>query len=179
MGAVTYFVRMVAREGKAEEVQQLLLENPRRIEQGERGNLAFGVHRSIDDPNEFWLYETWASGEAVEAHESGAAFQRYQEALRHWSPRTACCSATASRLRFSATASSPRQRPAPRRGNRDYQGVSALRRTFACQALPLRSTPKPAILQLGRWRRPASCAATAAKAALDRQRHTSYMKRSQ
>jgi hypothetical protein len=35
MGAVTYFVRMVAKEGKAEEVQQLLLENPRRIEQGE------------------------------------------------------------------------------------------------------------------------------------------------
>ena len=43
MGAVTYFVRMVAKEGKAEEVQQLLLENPRRIEQGEPGNLAFGV----------------------------------------------------------------------------------------------------------------------------------------
>jgi quinol monooxygenase YgiN len=55
MGAVTYFVRMVAKEGRAEEVQQLLLENPRRIEQGEPGNLAFGVHRSIDNPNEFWL----------------------------------------------------------------------------------------------------------------------------
>jgi len=82
MGAVTYFVRMVAKEGKAEEVQQLLLENPRRIEQGERGNLAFGVHRSIDYPNEFWLYETWVSEEAVEAHESGAAFRRYKEALR-------------------------------------------------------------------------------------------------
>src|SRR5215475_13685102 len=40
MGAVTYFVRMVAREGKAEEVQQLLLENPRRIEQGERRSVS-------------------------------------------------------------------------------------------------------------------------------------------
>lgn len=28
------------------------------------------------------LYETWASEEAVQAHESGAAFQRYREALR-------------------------------------------------------------------------------------------------
>ena len=82
MGAVTYIVRMVAKQGKGEEVQQLLLENPRRIEQGEPGNLAFGVHRSIDYPNEFWLYETWVSEEAVEAHESGAAFQRYKEALR-------------------------------------------------------------------------------------------------
>jgi quinol monooxygenase YgiN len=82
MGAVTYFVRMVAKDGKAEEVQRLLLENPRRIERGEPGNLAFGVHRSVDDPNEFWLYETWSSEEAVEAHESGAAFQHYKETLR-------------------------------------------------------------------------------------------------
>jgi len=82
MGAVTYFVRMVAKKGRAAEVQDLLLENPRRIEQGEPGNLAFGVHRSIDNPDEFWLYETWASQEAVEAHESGAAFLRYKEALR-------------------------------------------------------------------------------------------------
>ncbi len=48
MGAVTYFVRMIAKDGKAEEVLALLLENPRRIEQGEPGNLAFGVHRSTD-----------------------------------------------------------------------------------------------------------------------------------
>jgi quinol monooxygenase YgiN len=82
MAAVSYFVRMVAKDGKAEQVQELLLENPRRIEQGEPGNLAFGVHRSTDNPNEFWLYETWASEKAVEAHESGEAFQRYKEALR-------------------------------------------------------------------------------------------------
>jgi Antibiotic biosynthesis monooxygenase len=44
--------------------------------------LAFGVYRSIDHPDEFWLYETWTSAEAVQAHESGAAFQRYKEALR-------------------------------------------------------------------------------------------------
>jgi (4S)-4-hydroxy-5-phosphonooxypentane-2,3-dione isomerase len=82
MAAVSYFVRMVAKDGKADQVQELLLENPRRIEQGEPGNLAFGVHRSVDDPNEFWLYETWASEEAVAAHESGEAFLRYKEALR-------------------------------------------------------------------------------------------------
>ena len=43
MGAVTYFVRMVAKQGQADAVKELLLTNPRRIEQGERGNLAFGV----------------------------------------------------------------------------------------------------------------------------------------
>jgi quinol monooxygenase YgiN len=82
MGAVTYFVRMTAKAGRADEVLELLLENPRRIEAGEPGNLAFAVHRSTDDPNEFWLYETWASPEAVEAHESGAAFASYKERLR-------------------------------------------------------------------------------------------------
>jgi quinol monooxygenase YgiN len=56
VGAVTYFVRMVARQGQAEAVQELLLSNPRRIEQGEQGNLAFGAHRSTDNSNEFWLY---------------------------------------------------------------------------------------------------------------------------
>ena len=80
--AVSYFVRMVAKEGKADEVQELLLVNPRRIEAGEPGNLCFGVHRSTENPNEFWLYETWESAEAVEAHESGEAFKEYKEKLR-------------------------------------------------------------------------------------------------
>jgi quinol monooxygenase YgiN len=82
VGAVTYFVRMVAKQGQAEAVQELLLTNPRRIEQGERGNLAFGVHRSTDNPNEFWLYETWVDEAAVQAHESGDAFKQYKETLR-------------------------------------------------------------------------------------------------
>ena len=82
MGAVTYFVRMVAKPGQAEAVKELLLTNPHRIEQGERGNLAFGVHRSTDNPNEFWLYETWVDEAAVQAHESGDAFKQYKEMLR-------------------------------------------------------------------------------------------------
>jgi quinol monooxygenase YgiN len=81
VGAVSYFVRMVAKPGQAEAVQELLLINPRRIEQGERGNLAFGVHRSTDNPNEFWLYETWVDEAAVQAHESGDAFKQYKETL--------------------------------------------------------------------------------------------------
>ena len=82
MPPVNYFVRMVAKEGKADEVLELLLVNPKRIEEGEPGNIAFGVHRSTDNPNEFWLYETWESADAVEAHESGVAFERYKRDLR-------------------------------------------------------------------------------------------------
>jgi quinol monooxygenase YgiN len=82
MSAVTYFVRMTAREGEADRVLELLLSNPTRIEAGEPGNLAFAVHRSTDDPNEFWLYETWENEAAVEAHEGGEAFARYKDELR-------------------------------------------------------------------------------------------------
>jgi len=35
--AVTYFVRMIAKEGQADKVLDLLLINPRRIEEGENG----------------------------------------------------------------------------------------------------------------------------------------------
>ena len=80
--AVTYFVRMVAKEGEADHVRDLLLVNPKRIEEGEPGNVVFAVHRSRDDPNEFWLYETWVDEESVEAHESGDAFKAYKEELR-------------------------------------------------------------------------------------------------
>jgi len=73
---------MRAKPGKAEQVLELLLTNPRRIEEAEPGNLVFGVHRSVDDPNEFWLYETWESSAAVEAHESGEAFANYKQQLR-------------------------------------------------------------------------------------------------
>jgi quinol monooxygenase YgiN len=79
---ITYFVRMTAKDGQADAVQELLLSNPRRIEAGEPGNLAFAVHRSIENPGEFWLYETWESEEAVARHESGEAFLQYKEAIR-------------------------------------------------------------------------------------------------
>jgi quinol monooxygenase YgiN len=80
--AVTYFVRMRAREGQADAVRELLLSNVERIRSGEPGNVVFAVHRSLDDANEFWLYETWTGLEAVEAHESGPSFREYKEALR-------------------------------------------------------------------------------------------------
>jgi hypothetical protein len=47
----------------AEEIQELLLTNVMRIQEGEQGNPA--VHRLMDNPNEFWLYETWESLEAA------------------------------------------------------------------------------------------------------------------
>lgn len=80
--AVSYFVRMRALEGREQAVEELLLSNVGRIRAGEPGNLAFAVHRSQEDPREFWLYETWTDIDAVTAHESGADFKAYKERLR-------------------------------------------------------------------------------------------------
>lgn len=58
-----------------------LLTNPA-IAGEEPGRVAFALHRPKDDPNEFWIYETWESEEAVGAHESSAPFLEYRERLR-------------------------------------------------------------------------------------------------
>ena len=79
--AVTYFVRMAAKEGEADRVLELLLCNPRRIEAGEPGNIVFAVHRSRVHPAEFWLYETWENEDAANAHEIGEAFKEYRRAI--------------------------------------------------------------------------------------------------
>ena len=81
MPTVTYFVRMVAREGKAEEVRETILTNPA-IAGEEPGRVVFALHRSVDDPNEFWNYETRESEELVSAHESSAPFLEYRAKLR-------------------------------------------------------------------------------------------------
>jgi quinol monooxygenase YgiN/predicted ester cyclase len=80
--AITYIVRMRALDGQEEAVRDLLLSNAERIRAGESGNLAFVVHRSREDPQEFWLYETWTDLAAVERHESGGAFKTYKQRLR-------------------------------------------------------------------------------------------------
>ena len=132
MGAVTYFVRMVAKPGQAEAVQELLLTNPRRIEQGEPGNLAFGVHRSTDNPNEFWLYETWVDEVAVQVHESGDAFKQYKE--------TAAGRARECDLRQHRTNQGPGVRPAARRGGEPARWAIGPAIATVRQALVLRSS---------------------------------------
>jgi len=55
---VTFFVRMIAKEGKAEEVGETLGINFSNVQQ-EKGNVVFVLHRSAENPDEFWIYETW------------------------------------------------------------------------------------------------------------------------
>ena len=72
---------MVAEEGGAVEVRETLLTNPAIVGE-EPGRVVLALHRSKDDPNEFWIYEAWESEELVGAHESSEPFLRYGETLR-------------------------------------------------------------------------------------------------
>src|SRR5581483_6271790 len=56
-----------ARAGRAEALVQELRANAERA-RNEAGCLQYDVHRSLDDPNLFVLYETWRSREALNAH---------------------------------------------------------------------------------------------------------------
>jgi quinol monooxygenase YgiN len=49
---------MIAKEGKAEEVGETLGINFSNVQQ-EKGNVVFVLHRSAENPDEFWIYETW------------------------------------------------------------------------------------------------------------------------
>ena len=72
---------MGALDGRAEEVREVLLTNPA-IAGEEPGRVVFAPHRSRDDPNEFWIYETWKSEDLVSAHESSGPFLEYRERFR-------------------------------------------------------------------------------------------------
>jgi quinol monooxygenase YgiN len=79
--SVTYFVRMHALPGKGDAAHEALLANRAAVER-EPGNVAFALHRGIDDPDEFWVYETWDSPEAAAAHESSPEFLAYRRRIR-------------------------------------------------------------------------------------------------
>jgi hypothetical protein len=70
-------------------VPELLLENPRRIEQGEPGNLAFGVHRSIDNPNEFGCMRPGRPGKRWKRTRAARRFSGTSRRCARWSTRAA------------------------------------------------------------------------------------------
>lgn len=69
--AATYTVR----EGEADEVLALL-EQMTPLTRAEPGCEAYVPHRSVEDPNVFFLYERYRDGDAYAAHASSEHFER-------------------------------------------------------------------------------------------------------
>jgi len=67
--------RWRARDGDTQKIEAILRELATAVRR-EPGNLQFTVHRSLDDENEFLLYEIYRSQEAFAEHQKTEHFKR-------------------------------------------------------------------------------------------------------
>ena len=70
----TVVARWRPRDGELQNIEKILRELSQEVRQ-EPGNLQFVVLRSIDDPNEFLLYEQYKSEAAFREHQQTAHFK--------------------------------------------------------------------------------------------------------
>ncbi len=67
--------RWQPRKGESEAIESILRELAAAVRR-EPGNLQFSVHRSREDPNDFLLYEIYASEDAFRDHQRTEHFKR-------------------------------------------------------------------------------------------------------
>ena len=67
-------------EGKGDEVEQAFQKLVPKV-LNDPGTIAYAVHRSIDDPSKFFVYEKYEDREALKNHGSTPHFQEYREAM--------------------------------------------------------------------------------------------------
>ena len=72
MSRIAVVAKLVAAEGKREELQDRLTEHFRRV-QDEEGTLVFSWQVDFRNPDAFWAYEVYADREALAAHAEWAA----------------------------------------------------------------------------------------------------------
>ena len=72
MSRIAVVAKLVAAEGKREELRARLAEHFARVED-EEGTLVFSWQVDFRNPDAFWAYEVYASREALAAHAEWAA----------------------------------------------------------------------------------------------------------
>ena len=72
MSRIAVIAKLVAADGKREELQARLTEHFQRV-QGEEGTLVFSWQVDFRNPDAFWAYEVYAGREALAAHAEWAA----------------------------------------------------------------------------------------------------------
>ncbi|MGV0111143.1 putative quinol monooxygenase [Arthrobacter sp. CP30] len=77
---VALYAEFTAQEGKAEEVQALLLDLTTKV-RAEPGNITFDPHRRKESPNDFFVYEIYRDQHAFDAHISADYGKVFNEAL--------------------------------------------------------------------------------------------------
>lgn len=77
MIAITAFLK--AAEGKGDELEQEFKNLVPKVLQ-DPGTVAYMVHRAMDDPSKFFVYEKYESVEALRAHGSTPHFREFSRA---------------------------------------------------------------------------------------------------
>lgn len=79
---VALYAEFTAREGRAEEVQALLLDLTTKV-RGEPGNISFQPHRRKESLNDFFVYEIYRNQQAFDTHLSADYGKVFNEKLTH------------------------------------------------------------------------------------------------
>ena len=66
-------------DGKGDELEQEFAKLIPRVRE-EPGNMAFVMHRSVDDPNKFFAYERYGSKDAFKEHSSAPHVKEFMQA---------------------------------------------------------------------------------------------------
>ena len=77
---VALYAEFTAQEGRAEDVQALLLDLTTKVRQ-EPGNISFQPHRRKESPNDFFVYETYRDQQAFDTHISADYGKVFNEKL--------------------------------------------------------------------------------------------------
>jgi len=70
-----------ATDGKGDELEQAFKKLVPKV-LNDPGTIVYTVHRNIDDPNKFLVYEKYESREALQAHSQTEHFKEFGRAIR-------------------------------------------------------------------------------------------------
>ena len=79
MSGVTVVAKVRSAPGKADALQELLIEQAATVRRSEPGCLAYRVHRGTRDPDVFLFYETYVDDAAFEAHKQSPHLAEYRK----------------------------------------------------------------------------------------------------
>ena len=82
MAQVAVVAKLTAAEGKGDELAAVIGDLVAAVGSGEPDTLVYAAARDNDDPDVFWFYELYGSGEAAGAHSSGAALAEAGQKMR-------------------------------------------------------------------------------------------------
>jgi quinol monooxygenase YgiN len=78
-GIVTVVAEIRAARGRGDALAALLIEQAATVRQSEPGCLAYRPHRSVDDPELFLFYESYADDAAFEVHRNSPHLAAYRK----------------------------------------------------------------------------------------------------